>query len=528
MYKQNTVLQKARHVVSAHVVTLPLRTTEDDTYELAKRFRVLAHIHNVLVKHAKRLLDQLASNTAYQTMLTEYKALLKKTNRTKENDKRKKQLSKQLSEIIKACGLTEAGLQAYIKVCARQYRKSVSSQQVQKEATRVYAGVEKVLYGNGKTLHFKKCRDVTTICGKTNTNGVKFNKATMSVDWLGLHIECKMPHRNSKRDKAKLDYIIKALDSDISYCEIKRAMFPNGWHYYVSIYLRGDAPHKLKTVGERNDATGIDIGTSTVAAVSGDSAMLQELAPRCKEYNKRIVKLQCKLDTSRRLSNPNKYKPDGTIDKANHDKWQFSNTYYKTQNQLKSLYRQKSAYIKQSHRELINKLLGKHINFVVENMSFHALQKRAAKTERQEQATAILQKDGTTKKVYKYKRKKRFGKSLNNRAPASFVAMLAQKALLYGGCVVEVDTKQFRASQYDHAADTYVKHTLGEREKTIDGHYVQRDLYSAFLLHNTNKDLTAPDRDKCIYEFDHYLQMQNNLISTMKAANVSMKQCFGF
>ena len=106
--------------------------------------------------------------------------------------------------------------------------------------------------------------------------------------------------------------------------------------------------------------------------------------------------------------------------------------------------------------------------------------------------------------------------------------MLAQKAALYGGCVVKVDTKQFRASQYDHAADTYVKHTLGEREKTIDGHYVQRDLYSAFLLHNTNKDLTAPDRDKCIYEFNHYLQMQNNLIAAMKAANISMKQCFGF
>ena len=53
-------------------------------------------------------------------------------------------------------------------------------------------------------------------------------------------------------------------------------------------------------------------------------------------------------------------------------------------------------------------------------------------------------------------------------------------------------------------------------------------IYSAFLLHNTNNDLTAPDRDKCIYEFNHYLQMQNNLIAAMKAANISMKQCFGF
>lgn len=117
---------------------------------------MLAHIHNVLVKHAKRLLDKLASNAAYQAMLTEYKALLKKADRTKEEDKRKKHLSEQMSEIIKDCGLTEAGLQTYIKECAKQYRKSVSSQQVQKEATRVYAGVEKVLYGDGKNTAFQE------------------------------------------------------------------------------------------------------------------------------------------------------------------------------------------------------------------------------------------------------------------------------------------------------------------------------------------------------------------------------------
>ena len=60
-------------------------------------------------------------------------------------------------------GLSEYAFQAYIKTCTKQFRKCLSSQQVQKEAVRVWKGVENVFFGEGRDIHFKKYRDFNTI-----------------------------------------------------------------------------------------------------------------------------------------------------------------------------------------------------------------------------------------------------------------------------------------------------------------------------------------------------------------------------
>ena len=91
---------------------------------------------------------------------------------------------------------------------------------------------------------------------------------------------------------------------------------------------------------------GIDPGTSTIAGVSETKVILTELAPETKQYEKAIYRLQQSMDRSKRAMNPKKYKPDGTINKQNHDPWRFSHTYRKNRDRLKSLYRKKSAYIK--------------------------------------------------------------------------------------------------------------------------------------------------------------------------------------
>lgn len=507
-------------VLEMYTVRLLLATTKYDEQIINKRFHAVSHIHNVLVKHSKKCLKKLSCDKEYQSLKAEYSAILKKNKISKEERAYKKQISRRMAEIVKGHGLSEYSFQAYIKICARQFRGCLSSQQVQKEATRVWRGTEKILYGNGHELHFKKFRDFNTICGKTNTNGVKFYKNAYFIEWLGLNIKCRLPKNR--------DYIIKALNSDISYCEIERKMFPNGWHYYVVIYLKGDAPHKLSTAENNDSITGVDIGVSTVAAVSENEVILKELAPRCKVYNRKIEKLQINMDISKRISNPDKYNPDGSIDRSNHEKWAYSKTYLKKLNRLKSLYRQKKAYIKQSHEEIINGLLEQSASFIVEDMSFKGLQHRAKKTERRKEAADIKQKDGSFKKVYKHRRKKRFGKSLNDRAPASFITILTRKANLYGGNVYKADTRSFRASQYNHVTDDYTKPELSERNKLIGGHKVQRDLYSAFLLRNSNKELNKPDRAKCICEFDRFLKLQNCLLTEMKENGISMKQCFGF
>lgn len=67
-----------------HTVCFKLKTTAYERKELARRFFALSHIHNVLVKHVRKLLIRLEHDAEYQEVLKEYRALLKKKTTPKE------------------------------------------------------------------------------------------------------------------------------------------------------------------------------------------------------------------------------------------------------------------------------------------------------------------------------------------------------------------------------------------------------------------------------------------------------------
>lgn len=505
-----------------HSVQLILKPTEYEKSVIDKRFHAVSHIHNVCVKHAKKLLMQLDHDNEYQSWRSEYGALLKQKKLSKTDRMRKLELSKQMSARRQEIGLSKWALQSYIKVCGKRYSKLISSQQVQAEAANVWAGVEKCLFSKGKDIHFKKFMDFDTIGGKSNLNGARLNTGTMIVFWLGLELKCYLPKKTSDRN-----YVLESLNHKISYCTIKRMMFSNGWRYYLVVTLDGDAPYrKYKT---KTGIMGIDPGVSTIAAVSDTACILEELAPNADVYEKQIYKLERHMEVSRRISNPDNFNPDGTVKKRKDCKpWVFSNSYEAARRKLKTLYRKKSAYILHSHRNLCNRLLENADSFIIEKMNYAALAKRSSKTERQDKPTAVVQKDGTVKVVNKFKRKKRFGRSINRRSPSRFLSELKRKAESSGGTYTEVNTQTFKASQYNHVTDECVKITLSQRFKLIGNDSVQRDLYSAFLIKNTDSTFEHPDRDKCIYEFENFVAVHNKTINYMKESKISMKQCFGF
>ena len=147
-------------------------------------------------------------------------------------------------------------------------------------------------------------------------------------------------------------------------------------------------------------------------------------------------------------------------------------------------------------------------------MNFRRLQKRSRKkAERSERASLVRKKDGTVRDVRKFKRKKRFGKSLNDRSPSRFLTRAKQKCRQYGSSYMEVKTKVYRASQYMHDSGLYRKVPLSQRTKEVGGHMVLRDPYSAFLLRCSNPVGTAPDRDMCEFLFPCFLKMQDALIA---------------
>ena len=92
-------------------------------------------------------------------------------------------------------------------------------------------------------------------------------------------------------------------------------------------------------------------------------------------------------------------------------------------------------------------------------------------------------KETTVNSKGKFNRKKRFGRSIKNRCPSGFQAAVEQKFKVSGGIYIEV-SNDYRASQYDHTIDDYIKKKLSDRMyKLQDGTEVQRDWYSSFLLY---------------------------------------------
>ena len=157
-------------------------------------------------------------------------------------------------------------------------------------------------------------------------------------------------------------------------------------------------------------------------------------------------------------------------------------------------------------------------------MQFKSLQKRSSKTEVSDKT--VLTKTGKT--VSKFKKKKRFGKSLGVHSPGKFMEVLKYKCELLNIEYKEIDSYKIKASQFNHVSGEYKKPKLSERSKFIGGHKVQRDLYSAFLIKNTDESLSSVDIDKCNEQFPSFLVQQNERIDYMKANNISNKSCFGF
>lgn len=135
-------------------------------------------------------------------------------------------------------------------------------------------------------------------------------------------------------------------------------------------------------------------------------------------------------------------------------------------------------------------------------MNFSGLQRRAKNTEKND-------KD-------KYKKKKRFGKSIENKAPSMLLTILNRKLKYYGEKLIEIDTYQSKASQFNHFDETYEKKSLSQRWNDFNGIKVQRDMYSAFLIMNIAKDLKSFDIDKCNERFENFYRLHNIEVERLK------------
>lgn len=465
----------AKSKTPSYILELKLDIQPFQQHKLERFFEAARVVYNTCLSIALKRSNQLK---IYQPYLD----LLKENSSKKRNDA--------LKQIRLNFGFSEYQLHEVV-VSVRNQLKFIGSFEAQALATRAFRTVEKLHYGEANKVHFKRKGEMDSIENKSNATGLREKDGV--ILWNGLELHYITKKNDAYAQLAHLDRT--------KFVRIVRRTIRGKIIFFAQLIKEGVPP--LKNRSTKDGEVGIDIGTSTVAIVSDEKVSFQPLINNEHTLKKQAQKIRCiqrKMDRSKRVTNPNKFNANGTINRTNKESWNLSNRYKKLLIELQNINRKHRIFRKESHEQLANAIICLGNQVKVEKMSFSGLQKRVKETK-------INEKTGH------YQKKKRFGKSLLNYAPSMLLTIIDRKLNYFGQKLLLVDTYKVRASQFNHFDHSYKKKTLAERWNDFNGIKVHRDLYSAFLIQQVQEDLETIDVKKCTEKFDTFLEKHNILFN---------------
>jgi hypothetical protein len=465
----------ANSKTTSYTLTLKLKTNKSEISALDKYFELSRKLYNVLLGEELKRLKLMRESKLYQQA-------------QKEADKAKRRELFKQAELKYNYG--KFALNKYSTSLRVNEFRDIDANTIQSLSARVTQAIDRMRFGNAKKVNFIRYTEMYSIEGLTNRQGIRFRDGIIYFNKLAL--TCIV--RNND------EYTHLALQDKIKYCRIIRKQKGNRNLYYVQLIMEGFPPKKREvSIGE----VGIDIGTQTIAIVSDNEAKLLELAEGLDNIQSAKTKLSRKLDRQRRANNPNKYNSDGTINIHNRDKWIKSNNYIKTQNKLRDIQSKMARIRRQKHEELANYILSLGNIIKVETMNYKGLQKRAKNT-------TINEKTG------RFNKKKRFGRSLANKAPSMLLEIINRKLKYENLWLFKINTYKVKASQYNPFTDSYIKKDLSERWNYYESYKIQRDLMSALIIKNVIIDdkmkLDIVNRNKLLGEFDNFKELHDKEI----------------
>jgi len=470
----------AKSKTPSYTLTLPLKIEPYQEYILNKRFEKCRKMYNSCLGEALKRYNHMIESKQY-----------KKIKKVKDEKLR----NKRYEECNEEYGLTKKSFQKFVNSMYNYF--GLESKTAQNQSHKAFATIQKLMFHKAKRVNFIKYNELISVQALDNRQGVTYRDGY--IVWM----KTKFPVIIKNNDL----YAQKAIQDRVKLCRILKKEIKGKTKFYAQLILEGIPPKKNnKEIGEvkgrtGNGKVGIDIGTRTIAISSKYDVKLLELAPNINNIDKEIKLIQRKMDRSKRSMNPSKFNEDGTIKRGNRDRWIYSNKYLKAKALRKELFRKQTELRKQDHYNMINWLLALGNKFYVEDMNYQGLQKRVKKTTINEETK-------------RFNKKKRFGKSLANKAPSMFLTMLDNKLKYNDEKLYKIDTKKCKCSQYNHFTDEFSKKELKDRwNKDI---VIQRDMYSSFLIMNVNEDLKSVNREKCIETYDNFKTLHDKEINRLR------------
>jgi hypothetical protein len=517
--KPKDLLKAYRKLSDRHVLVLETTLTQEEKCKVYHYADLERKAGNELVAIMKKNYEQLLRTKKYRKLLALYGSY-KKSKRKKEC----KEIANQMKEMQEQYHVTEDFCKTSMIPIGKKY--GLKAVFALTKAEDVWSGIEKCLFSNGKTIHFAKRGDLPCLRAKQydRTIVLSVNQNRLQFKFQGMKFGVLIKDQfQTEEVNAIVAYLSEPEIKDkqaaqlleeegicIStyrpcYATLVCKTIRNKLRVYIHLTVEGVAKPKYNRFGERKHkmtqgVIGCDIGTQTIAYTSDREVGLKNLAERdssilSNERKERI--LYRAMDRSRRAKNPQNYNEDGTIKKGRKT-WKYSKRYQRLKQKHMQLCRINAINRHLAINEDVNHLRSLGDTFITESKNAEKLKKKAKNT--------------TVNKNGKINRKKRFGKSIQNRCPGYFQAQIKKKFETTNGIYKEVPN-DYRASQYDHTSDQYVKKKLSERMfRLSDQTLVQRDWYSSYLLYCYDFKTKSIDKTKCKNRFDVQYQKEIELI----------------
>ena len=522
----NKILKQYHKLSGRHILVAETDMPYSDVLKVVALSDKIRKAGNELVGIMRKNYDQLLRTKRYRKLLSLY-------GNTEGKDKRK-MLANQLNEMQKSYDVTWDYCRKSMIPIGKKY--GIDAVFALTKAEDVWRGIEKCLYDNGKIIHFSKYGELPCIRAKQINRGIPMSVKNDKLQFkLGKTVFGIQINDRFQQDEVNsvLSYLAepeitdnKAVNTLIEdaccidtyrpcYATLVPKMIRGKCRVYLHLTIEGKAKPKYDKHGNLRHKygkgmIGADIGTQTVAYTSDTEVGLKNLSERgnsirTSERKERL--LYRAMDRSRRAANPQNYNDDGTVKKGRKT-WKYSNHYKKLKVKHSELCRINAVNRKFAISEDANHLRSLGDVFITEPKNASKLMKKAKETTKDDKG--------------KFNKKKRFGKSIKNRCPSGFQTTVEKKFTITGGTYIEVPNN-YRASQYDHTADEYIKKKLSDRMyKLADGTLVQRDLYSSFLLYCYDYNTQDIDKNKCITKFDDCYEKEKALIEWIKVNKIKV------
>ena len=557
------LLKQIHKQSSRHVLVLESTLSSQEIcqlFALADRLRIAG---NELASLMSKRYDQLIRTKKYRALLKHYG----------KDDKDKRNYAQQLKQMQESYDVTWDFCRKTMQSIQVKYQIDAVLALTKAEA--VWQGVEACLYSNGKTIHtsdyghfpaliakqINKC-----IILKVKDGALQFKYGSM-VFGAKINDTFQQEEANavihyltnkSQMDKAAIDSY-KDKGTCIStyrpcYVSLVPKIIRGKQRIYIHICIEGKPKDKLDkngqprhTLGKGN--VGVDLGPRSIAVTHKDGVLLENIryvGKNPEDVKADIANLQSAINKSINANNG------------------ISNNCKKKKKQLKDLRRKKSINSHLGINNMVHQLRSFGDTLIIEGNNASALAKRAkrivssnansnascsvilnqgAQSHVQQQSsvtqsnsngstqamTVITTQSSTNQALsgssngeHEVKGKKRHGSSINKYC-MGYAWDQARRTFLNTDGQFIIVPRNYRASQYDHTADTYTKRKLSDRMITLaDGTVVQRDCYSSFLLYCYSFDNKTIDKDKCKAEFARFLKQEQDLIAYIKANNITV------